>query len=177
MLDSKGYRPNVGIILCNDEGRVFWAKRKGTNSWQFPQGGIDPNEDPETAMFRELWEETGLESTDVQLIARTRYWLRYKLPDRYVRKHTNPICIGQKQIWFLLRMNTDETKVRFDCGHKQEFDNWKWVDYWSPINDVVYFKRRVYRKALDELGEHLLGNRTPICPNGYILGRNIDSND
>jgi len=60
MIDSKGYRPNVGIILCNDAGRVFWAKRKGANSWQFPQGGIDSDEDPETAMYRELWEETGL---------------------------------------------------------------------------------------------------------------------
>ena len=69
MIDSKGYRPNVGIILCNDEGRVFWAKRMGVNSWQFPQGGINPNEDPETAMYRELCEETGLQQQHVQVIA------------------------------------------------------------------------------------------------------------
>lgn len=158
MIDSKGYRPNVGIILCNDEGRVFWAKRKGANSWQFPQGGIDCDEDPETAMYRELWEETGLRPEDVLLLGRTRYWLRYKLPEKYVRKNSVPLCIGQKQIWFILRLISDEAMVRFDCGHKPEFDSWKWVEYWYPLQDVVYFKRRVYRKALEELYELLLAN-------------------
>ncbi len=170
MIDSKGYRPNVGIILCNDEGRVFWAKRKGASSWQFPQGGIDENEDPGTAMYRELFEETGLEAKDVQLIGRTRYWLRYKLPERYIRKHSLPLCIGQKQIWFILRMIADESKVRFDCGHKQEFDGWKWVEYWYPLTDVVYFKRKVYRKAMTELGAMLLAEGVPICASGYLAG-------
>lgn len=171
MIDSKGYRPNVGIILCNDAGRVFWAKRKGANSWQFPQGGIDCNEDPETAMYRELWEETGLHSQDVQLLGRTRYWLRYKLPERYIRKNSMPLCIGQKQIWFLLRMLGDESMVRFDCGHKQEFDNFKWVEYWHPLQDVVYFKRRVYRKAMDELGVLLTADDVQVDPSGYLAGQ------
>jgi putative (di)nucleoside polyphosphate hydrolase len=171
MIDSKGYRPNVGIILCNDEGRVFWAKRKGANSWQFPQGGIDGDEDPETAMYRELWEETGLCAEHVQLLGRTRYWLRYKLPDRYIRKNSTPLCIGQKQIWFILRLATDESMVRFDCGHKQEFDNWKWVEYWYPLKDVVYFKRRVYRKAMDELGALLVSNDLGINTESYLSGR------
>ncbi len=171
MIDSKGYRPNVGIILCNDEGRVFWAKRKGANSWQFPQGGIDDNEDPETAMYRELWEETGLRAEHVQLLGRTRYWLRYKLPDRYVRKNSTPLCIGQKQIWFILRLVTDESKVRFDCGHKQEFDNWKWVEFWYPLKDVVYFKRRVYRKAMEELGGLLVGDDVEVNAEGYLSGK------
>ncbi len=168
MIDSKGYRPNVGIILCNDDGRVFWAKRKGANSWQFPQGGIDCNEDPETAMYRELWEETGLSAEDVQLIGRTRYWLRYKLPDRYIRKNSMPLCIGQKQVWFILRMVADESIVRFDCGHKQEFDDWLWVDYWRPLNDVVYFKRKVYRKAMIELGLMLLSDEVPVKADGFL---------
>ncbi len=168
MIDSKGYRSNVGIILCNDEGKVFWAKRKGANSWQFPQGGIDDYEDPETAMYRELWEETGLTADDVQLLGRTRYWLRYKLPDRYVRKHSMPLCIGQKQIWFLLRLLTDESHVRFDCGHKQEFDCWKWVEFWHPIKEVVFFKRRVYRKAMDELGVILVDEGVPVSPQGFL---------
>ncbi|NBV75166.1 MAG: RNA pyrophosphohydrolase [Methylococcaceae bacterium] len=171
MIDSKGYRPNVGIILCNDHGQVFWAKRKGANSWQFPQGGIDDNEDPETAMYRELWEETGLQAEHVELLGRTRYWLRYKLPDRYVRKNSSPLCIGQKQIWFILRLLSDESQVRFDCGHKQEFDNWRWVDYWFPLNDVVYFKRRVYRKAMDELGEFLIDDHVHVDPQGYLSGK------
>lgn len=171
MIDSKGYRPNVGIILCNDHGQVFWAKRKGANSWQFPQGGIDDHEDPETAMYRELWEETGLQAEHVELLGRTRYWLRYKLPERYVRKNTSPTCIGQKQIWFILRLRSDESHVRFDCGHKQEFDNWRWVDYWFPLNDVVYFKRRVYRKAMDELGEFLIDDQVNVNPQGYLSGK------
>lgn len=174
MIDSKGYRPNVGIILCNDEGRVFWAKRKGANSWQFPQGGIDCNEDPETAMYRELWEETGLRSEHVQMLGRTRYWLRYKLPERYIRKNSLPLCIGQKQIWFMLRLISDESVVRFDCGQKQEFDNFKWVEYWYPLQDVVYFKRRVYRKAMDELGCLLTADDVDVDPAGYLSGPKED---
>lgn len=161
----------MGIILCNDEGRVFWAKRKGANSWQFPQGGIDGDEDPEDAMYRELWEETGLTTEHVQLLGRTRYWLRYKLPEKYLRKNCMPVCVGQKQIWYLLRLLTTEAEVRFDCGQKQEFDSWKWVEYWHPLKDVVYFKRRVYRKALEELGSLLLLEGVKINAEGYLSGR------
>jgi putative (di)nucleoside polyphosphate hydrolase len=173
MIDSKGYRPNVGIILCNDEGRVFWAKRKGVNSCQFPQGGIDCDEDPETAMYRELWEETGLTQKHVQLLGRTRYWLRYKLPDRYIRKHSLPLCIGQKQIWYILRLVSDEKNVRFDCGDKQEFDGWRWVDYWDPLSDVIYFKRKVYKKAMTELGAVLVPDKVPVNASGFLIKSNI----
>lgn len=172
MIDSKGYRPNVGIILCNDEGRVFWAKRKGVNSWQFPQGGIDCNEDPETAMYRELWEETGLKAEHVEILGRTRYWLRYRLPERYIRRDSTPICIGQKQIWFILRLLTSETNVRFDCCTKPEFDNWRWVEYWHPLNDVVHFKRKVYQKAMAELAEILIAKHEKVKADGYLSGHN-----
>ncbi len=168
MIDSKGYRPNVGIILCNDEGRVFWAKRKGVNSWQFPQGGIDDDEDPETAMYRELREETGLKSEHVELLGRTRYWLRYRLPERYIRKNSTPVCIGQKQIWFILRLVSEESNVRFDCSNKPEFDNWRWVEYWHPLKDVVYFKRKVYQKAMAELGAVLVSEVVPVSADGYL---------
>ncbi len=168
MIDSKGYRSNVGIILCNDDGRVFWAKRKGVNSWQFPQGGIDCNEDPETAMFRELWEETGLSEQHVQILGRTRYWLRYKLPEKYIRKKSLPLCVGQKQIWFILRLVAQEDVVRFDCGEKPEFDGWKWVDFWEPLSDVIYFKRKVYKKAMTELGTILIKDSIPVNPGGYL---------
>ncbi|MCD2451273.1 RNA pyrophosphohydrolase [Methylicorpusculum oleiharenae] len=168
MIDSKGYRPNVGIILCNDEGRVFWAKRSGANSWQFPQGGINDDEDPEAAMYRELWEETGLRAEHVQLLGRTRYWLRYQLPERYIRKQSIPLCIGQKQIWFILRLVTPESNVRFDRTAKPEFDGWRWVDYWEPLNDVVYFKRKVYRKAMAELGALLVADSVPVKADGYL---------
>ena len=168
MIDSKGYRPNVGIILCNDEGRLFWAKRQGVDSWQFPQGGIDCNEDPEAAMYRELWEETGLKAEHVQLLGRTRYWVRYKLPDKYIRQHSQPLCIGQKQIWYLLRFVGDENQFKFDCSERPEFDDWRWVDYWYPMRDVIYFKRKVYRKAMLELGEILVPKAVPICPSGFL---------
>lgn len=168
MIDSKGFRPNVGIILCNDDGRLFWAKRVGMNSWQFPQGGIDDNEAPESAMYRELWEETGLTSSDVQLIGRTRYWLHYKLPERYIRKKSTPLCIGQKQIWYLLRLTTHESNFRFDRTERAEFDGWKWVEYWAPLNGVVYFKRKVYRRAMMELGAMLISDTVPVSPDGYL---------
>jgi putative (di)nucleoside polyphosphate hydrolase len=169
MIDSKGYRPNVGIILCNDQGRVFWAKRKGVNSWQFPQGGIDCNEDPEAAMYRELWEETGLKNEHVQLLGRTRYWLRYKLPEKYIRKNSLPLCIGQKQIWFILRViNGSETEVCFDCGEKQEFDDWKWIDYWYPLQEVIYFKRKVYKKAMTELGAIIVPEAVSVNAQGFL---------
>jgi putative (di)nucleoside polyphosphate hydrolase len=168
MIDSKGYRPNVGIILCNDEGRVFWAKRVGVDLWQFPQGGINPNEDPETAMYRELWEETGLQEQHVQVLGRTRYWLRYQLPDRYIRKSSVPLCIGQKQIWYMLRLVSHESNVRFDLCPKPEFDGWRWVDYWEPLKDVVYFKRKVYQRAMTELGAILTIDSVPVDASGYL---------
>ncbi len=164
MIDSKGFRPNVGIILCNDEGRVFWAKRMGVDAWQFPQGGINQDEDPEAAMFRELWEETGLKAQHVQVLGRTRYWLRYRLPERYIRKNSLPLCIGQKQIWFVLRLLANDSHVRFDHCPKPEFDGWRWVDYWEPLNDVVYFKRKVYEKAMSELGVILNRYGIPVDP-------------
>ncbi|MDD2863091.1 MAG: RNA pyrophosphohydrolase, partial [Methylococcales bacterium] len=140
----------------------------GVNSWQFPQGGINPNEDPETAMYRELWEETGLQQHHVQILGRTRYWLRYQLPDRYIRKNSLPLCIGQKQIWFILRLVTSDKNVSFDHCVNPEFDGWRWVDYWEPLKDVVYFKRRVYYKAMSELGEILTLENVPIDATGYL---------
>ena len=168
MIDSKGYRPNVGIILCNDDGQLFWAKRMKANAWQFPQGGVNENETPEAAMYRELREETGLKAEHVRLIGRTRYWLRYDLPERYIRKDSLPLCIGQKQIWYILHLTGNESNVRFDCTNKPEFDNWRWVEYWEPLKDVVYFKRWVYQKAMVELGTMLVSNSVPVNATGYL---------
>ena len=150
-IDKQGFRANVGIILLNDHGSVFWAGRAGRPGWQFPQGGILPDESPEEAMFRELDEEIGLAEHDVDLIGSTRRWLRYRLPKKFVRRNSQPLCIGQKQIWFLLRMVGGEGRVRFDSTDKPEFDRWRWVDSWQPARDVIYFKRRVYARALNEL--------------------------
>ena len=157
MIDSDGYRPNVGIILSNSEGKLFWARRIGQDAWQFPQGGIRTNETPEEAMHRELTEEIGLCPKHVEVIGSTRGWLRYRLPRRLIRRGTKPVCIGQKQVWFMLRLKADESKVRLDLTDHPEFDHWIWVDYWKPIEDVVHFKRQVYSRALRELAP-LLGH-------------------
>ena len=155
MIDSDGFRPNVGIIIFNDKGQLLWAKRLGQDAWQFPQGGVQLNESPEEALLRELNEEVGLDPEDVEIIASTDKWLRYRLPRHLVRHNSHPVCIGQKQKWFLLRLVSDTTKIRFDLSDKPEFDHWRWVSYWYPINKVVSFKRKVYRKALGELNKHL----------------------
>lgn len=150
MIDSEGYRPNVGIILCNSANKLLWARRIGQNAWQFPQGGIKPDETPEEALYRELWEEVGLKPAQVELLANTREWLRYRLPRGLMRLDEKPVCIGQKQIWFLLRFSGDEADVNLRCSEKPEFDGWKWVDYWHPLTEVVTFKKKVYTIALNE---------------------------
>ena len=151
MIDEDGFRLNVGIILGNQEGRVFWARRVGRNVWQFPQGGIQPNETPEQAVLRELREETGLCAAHVQIVGCTQDWLRYRLPSRLVRRDALPVCIGQKQRWYALRLLDSEEHVRFDVTDTPEFDYWKWVSYWHPLKEVVAFKRKVYESALHEL--------------------------
>ena len=161
MIDADGFRPNVGIILCNDRRRLFWGRRIGQDAWQFPQGGIKPDETPEQAMFRELREEVGLEPGQVQILGVTKGWLRYRLPDRYIRRHSNPVCIGQKQRWFLLRVLCEETDFCLDLSEKPEFDHWRWVKYWYPVDRVVYFKRGVYARALRELGPLLFPDGVP----------------
>lgn len=161
MIDKEGYRANVGIIITNDLGKLFWARRIGMNAWQFPQGGIKKEETVESAMFRELNEEVGLIPEQIQVIGCTEGWLRYKLPKRYIRYKHKPVCIGQKQVWYLLRLNSPETEFRFDRSDTPEFDQWKWVDYWYPVSNVVPFKRRVYKKALKQLHPMLNQTITP----------------
>ncbi len=152
MIDQDGFRPNVGIILANDQGRLLWARRLGgQDAWQFPQGGIQHNEDPEAALFRELEEEVGLGSQHVDVLAVTKGWLRYRLPKKLVRSNKAPVCIGQKQKWFLLKLTDEESCINIDWGGSPEFDRWDWVSYWYPLSGVVSFKREVYRKALKEL--------------------------
>lgn len=129
----------------------MWCKRVGQAAWQFPQGGILGDETPQQAMFRELGEETGLRQEHVQIVGCTRGWLRYELPHYLIRRHSTPRCIGQKQVWFMLRLIGDEACVKLDCSVKPEFDRWRWVDYWYPMYRVVFFKREVYGLALREL--------------------------
>ncbi|MBC7547449.1 MAG: RNA pyrophosphohydrolase [Polaromonas sp.] len=151
MLDRDGFRPNVGIILLNQRSQVFWGKRIRTHSWQFPQGGIDRGENPEQAMFRELHEEVGLFPQHVQVLARTRDWLRYEVPDRFIRRDARGHYKGQKQIWFLLQLVGHDWDLNLRATDHPEFDAWRWNDYWVPLDVVVEFKRGVYEMALTEL--------------------------
>lgn len=155
MVDLDGFRPNVGIVVTGAEGKLLWAKRIGQDAWQFPQGGIQRGESPEDACYRELYEELGLKQGDVELIAETKGWLRYRLPLRYIRRGKHPLCIGQKQKWFLLRLKTHTDAISFDATGHPEFDGWKWVDWETPEREVVFFKRSVYRRALRQLSRDL----------------------
>jgi putative (di)nucleoside polyphosphate hydrolase len=155
MLDREGFRPNVGIILLNQKNQVFWGKRIRTHSWQFPQGGIDRGESPEQAMFRELHEEVGLHPEHVRIVARTRDWLRYEVPDRFIRRDARGFYKGQKQIWYLLQLVAPDWTVNLRATDHPEFDAWRWNDFWVPLDVVVEFKRGVYEMALTELSRFL----------------------
>jgi putative (di)nucleoside polyphosphate hydrolase len=164
LIDSEGYRANVGIIVSDDTRAVLLGGRVGQTGWQFPQGGILESESPEQAMYRELEEELGLMPDDVELLGSTSDWLSYRLPDRFIRRNSRPLCIGQKQRWFLLRLLSSEDKLQLDRSELPEFDRWRWVDFWRPVKEVIYFKRRVYVQALDELAPLLFPEGAPPQP-------------
>jgi putative (di)nucleoside polyphosphate hydrolase len=156
-VDENGFRPNVGIIIANHAGDVLWARRVGmSDAWQFPQGGINLDETPEQALYRELNEEVGLEANDVRILGCTRDWLHYRLPSRLLRHHSQPLCVGQKQKWFLLELLVDEKKINVQHSTPSEFDRWQWVSFWYPLHQVVNFKKDVYRRALKELAPKLI---------------------
>jgi putative (di)nucleoside polyphosphate hydrolase len=159
-IDRDGFRTNVGIILMRSPEELFLGGRVGGRGWQFPQGGVNRGERVEDALFRELKEEIGLLPQDVEVLGSTRGWLRYRLPRQYVRDR----CIGQKQRWFLLKLVAEDAKLRFDSTDQPEFDRWRWVDYWTPVREVVYFKRRVYVRALHELGNLIFPSGLPPYP-------------
>jgi putative (di)nucleoside polyphosphate hydrolase len=151
VIDRDGFRPNVGIILCNEAGLVFWARRINHTGWQFPQGGIRGDESPDQALFRELEEEVGLAPSDVEILGRTRGWLRYRLPRRFVRRHSRPVCIGLKPVCYLLRLVAEVWGVDLGLSEHPVFERWRWVVWGRPLYDAIFFKRRVYERALTEL--------------------------
>ena len=152
VIDRDGFRPNVGIVICNAVDQVLWGRRtNGRDSWQFPQGGMHRDETPEQAMYRELEEEVGLRPGSVQILGRTQGWLHYRLPKNFIRQSENPVCVGQKQIWFLLRLTGAESDIKLDAHDAPEFDHWRWVSYWYQVHAVVNFKQAVYRQALTQL--------------------------
>ena len=151
MIDPDGYRPNVGIVLMREDGRLFWARRVNRDGWQFPQGGMNTDETPLEAMYRELREETGLEPGHVEVLGATPGWLRYRLPPRCVRRGSGRCASARSRSGSCCRCTGQESDLRLDLTEKPEFDSWRWVDFWYPVDNVVTFKREVYVRALHHL--------------------------
>lgn len=173
MIDRDGYRPNVGIILCNSHSQVFWGKRIREDSWQFPQGGIKAGESPEQAMYRELHEEVGLKPEHVKILGRTRDWLRYDVPAHWVKREWRGSYRGQKQIWYLLKLVGKDSDVSLRASGHPEFDAWRWHEYWVPLEAVIEFKREVYTQALNELVGYLKpgrGKPQKVMENKAVIG-------
>lgn len=155
IIDAAGYRAGVAMIIINSKKQVLWAKRIGQDAWQFPQGGMCQGETPLQAMYRELNEELGLHKQDVKIITETKRWLKYKLPEHLIRHYSKPICYGQKQRWYLLKLRGKDARVSFDASDSPEFDRWVWADYWHPLTEVIDFKRDVYEHALKAFAPYI----------------------
>jgi len=161
VIDEEGYRLNVGIIIANADGKLLLAERRGQkDAWQFPQGGVDEDESTEQAFYRELLEELGLKAEDIDVVAQSGDWLSYEIPKRFRRYRSLPLCIGQKQKWFLCRLISDDSCVRLDYSDKPEFGQWRWVDYWQPLEHVIEFKRDVYERVLQEFSSYFSVDQT-----------------
>jgi putative (di)nucleoside polyphosphate hydrolase len=155
-IEALPYRPCVGVVLMNQDGRVFAAQRidNPTPAWQMPQGGIDADEKPRKAALRELWEETGITEDLVEFVAKTKDWVTYDLPDEMVGQIWGGRYRGQKQKWFLFRYLGSDAQVNIETEHP-EFSVWAWMDHAEVIEKIVPFKRSVYEAVFDAFAEHL----------------------
>ena len=158
MIDSEGYRANIGIVITNEKKQILLAKRYKQDAWQLPQGGIDKGETELEALYRELEEEVGLAPKQVSLLAKTPKWLRYELPMEHIRRKQKPTCIGQKQVWYLLKLVSNDSDISLSLHNKVEFDDWKWVDYWNPVEEVINVKKEAYEDMLKALAPVLFEN-------------------
>jgi len=147
-----GYRRGVGVMLFNRAGLVFLGKRSDTEggAWQMPQGGIDPGEEPRAAALRELEEEIG--TANAEIVAETRNWLLYDLPDDLVGKVWGGKYRGQAQKWFAARFLGADAEVDLAKHHSPEFSEWKWAPLESLPGLIVGFKRDLYAALVAELG-------------------------
>ena len=129
----------------------MYCKRKNSKNWQFPQGGIDKNEDIFIAALRELYEEVGIEENKVKLIKESDHWYKYDLPKKYKRNNFLwEDFRGQKQKWFLFKL-IEKAEIDLNNENNPEFDEFNWVDYWKPLEEIVDFKKEIYEKVLTEL--------------------------
>ena len=150
---QQGFRANVAAAVVDGRGHILLARRTDGGGWQLPQGGMQQGENPEEAMFRELQEELGLVPSGTEVLAATAGWHRYQIP-LSVRKLRGKMAEGfhgQAQRWFLLRLAANEDAICLNAEVCPEFDSWRWVTYWYPVNCVVEFKREAYRQGLTDL--------------------------
>lgn len=159
-LSGLPYRPNAGLMLLNDAGKVFVGKRIDTDgeAWQMPQGGIDKGETPNDAAFRELAEETGISANLVELVTVSDAWINYDFPPElaaklWVKRSGEPRYRGQKQRWFLLRFLGQDSDVDIATPHP-EFSEWTWMDPTDLHRFIVPFKRATYAKVLAEFAPY-----------------------
>ena len=145
------YRSNVGIMMVNEKGYVFVGQRldNNQNAWQMPQGGIDAGEDPETAAYRELLEETGVKKQDVRFVASSSQWLSYDLPEDLIPILWNGKFRGQKQKWFLFKFLGEDGDINIATEHP-EFSKWKWISKENLLKEIVPFKKSVYENVIKE---------------------------
>ena len=145
------YRSNVGIMMVNEKGYVFVGQRldNNQNAWQMPQGGIDAGEDPETAAYRELLEETGVKKQDVRFVASSSQWLSYDLPEDLIPILWNGKFRGQKLKWFLFKFRGEDGDINI-ATKQPEFSKWKWIPKENLLKEIVPFKKSVYENVLKE---------------------------
>ena len=155
-IENLPYRANVGVMVLSKSGDVFVAQRLEhyANAWQMPQGGIDPGEGPAEAALRELEEETGINSSEVVILAETQNWISYELPPDLIPKLWNGKYRGQKQKWFLMRFLGEDTDIDIET-EEPEFSSWKWIAPSALPDAIVPFKRDVYVAVLEAFQSHL----------------------
>lgn len=146
------HRPNAGIVLFNEQGKVLLCHRKGAVgalTWQFPQGGIDKGEKPLTAALRELTEETGIKPKHVRKLGKTKGWLSYDFPaDATIAPSKRRKWKGQKQKWFAMRFLGTDKHIRLNKHKPQEFDKYLWVELADAPFMVIEWKRHVYEELV-----------------------------
>ena len=156
MNEESNYRLNVGLIIVNNYGKVLICKRKNSNQWQFPQGGIDEGESPIEAAKREIFEEVGIKPSKIKVLGKIKDWVKYEIPKELAKKSFKKKgIVGQKQKWFIFKIKS-EACISFVNDPDNEFDDFAWVSYWRPIALIVSFKKEVYRNVLAELYQFIL---------------------